>query len=217
MRSHDASRRAQSFVEGPSHIAAGAVPVRIPASGAEPALQDNLVLTWAVKALLTDVVIRLRGAWVAGPAKCWGGIYPISQLAVTDLDKRVAAALCEGFSNFSEFLCGMEVLMLQRVDGSAEFEKTLLGIEQLFVHGPDYVHRFGLVSDGHSPLAEVDGAIDGSDCASDERKVQEGSPRVGNGGVGTTDSTLRGTEKIPNTEHSPLPVPPPDSRARPGE
>lgn len=171
----DVSGQSRSFGERPSHFAAGAVPVRTAPSGAEPALEDDLRLSWAIKALLTDVVIRLRESWIAGPAKCWGGIYPISELASTELDKRVAAAVCEGFSNFSQFLCGLEVLMLQRVDGSAEFEQTLLGIEQLFVHGPNYFHRLGFVSDGQGSLAEVDGAIDSGNCTGDERKVHEGS------------------------------------------
>lgn len=152
------------------HLATGALEVTTTAQHPS-ALQDDLVLSRPVEALLTDVVIRLRESWVAGPAKCWGGIHPISELAVTDGDKRVAAAFCEGFSNFSQFLCGLEVLMLQRVDGSAEFEQTLLGIEQLFVHGPDYVHRLGLVPDGQRTLSEIDGAIDSGDCTADEGKV----------------------------------------------
>lgn len=174
-----------------AHLAAGALEVAHAAKQAST-LQDDLVLSRPVEALLTDVVIRLRESWVAGPAKCWGGIHPISELAVTDGDKRVAAALCEGFFQFSQFLCGLEFLLLQRVQGTAEFEQTLLGVEKLFVHGHNYFFRLGRIAEAERILAQINGSVDGADGSSDDRKVHEGSPNVEKGCVRTPDSTLRG-------------------------
>lgn len=184
----------------PVHLASGALPVG-DASHSISALQDRLSLSWPIEALLADVVIRLRSSWVAGPAKCWAGIHPISELASTELDKRVATALCEGFSQFSQFLCGFEVLMLQRVNGSREFEETLLGIEQLFVHGPNYFHRLGLVPDGQSSFAEVNGAVDGGDGACNQREIHKSFPVEDEGCVRTPDSTACGnSEGAPSSD-----------------
>lgn len=182
----------RSLWPDPGRLATGAGQL-IDATHKEPALQYNLGLTRPVEALLTDVVIRLRESWVAGPEKCWRRICLVCELAGTDLDKRVSAALCKDFLQFSQFSCGFEVLMLQRVNGSPEFEKALLGTEQLFVHGLNYLHRLGFVPYRQGSSAEVNRAIDGADGTCDQRKIHASSPNVEMGCVRTPDSTLRGT------------------------
>lgn len=175
---------------------------RIPASRTRPIgigstrgreeLQNDLRLSRPIETLLTDVVLRLRQSWISGPAKCWGGVYPISELAISEGEKRVSAALCEGFSQFSQFLCGLEVLLLQRANGSAEFEEALLGIEKLFVHGPNYFRRLGVVPHGDSSLADIDSTADGTHGGGDQAEIHKSSPNVEKGGVGTPDSTFGG-------------------------
>jgi|GEM_PF-3460327 len=175
----------------PSHFAAGARQEEGLAHQ-EFALQDDLGFSRPIEALLTDVVIRLRESWVAGPANCGGEICLVCELAGTDLDKRVSAALCKDFLEFAQFSCSFEVLMLQRVNGSPEFKEALLGVEQLFVHGPNYLHRLGFVPYRQGSFAEVNRAIDGADGTGDQRKIQTSSPNVEKGCVRTPDSTLRG-------------------------
>ena len=102
------------------------------------ALQDDL--SPAVEALLANVVRRLRAAWIGGPAALWPDIQPIGPLARTDLDKRVAAALREGFDGFSQLLCHLQVLLLQDEQIPTEREKTLLSIEKLVV---EFRHLLG--------------------------------------------------------------------------
>lgn len=178
-----------SIRRGQSDLASGAFEVIGPCADAEPALQHDLVLSPAIEALLADVVIRLRESWISGPAQCWGAIHPICKLAVGQSEKRVAVALCEGFSQFSQFLCGLEVLLLQREKGSAEFEQTLLSVEKLFVHGPNYFLRLGIVPEGNRAPAERDGGVDRSESSADERQVHASSLELGVGDENATDST----------------------------
>ena len=174
-------------------------PVSIRSGSGREELQDNLRLSGPVEALLTDVVLRLRQSWINGPAKCWSGVHPISELAISEGEKRVSAALCEGFSQFSQFLCGLEVLLLQRANGSAEFEETLLGVEKLFVHGPNYFRRLGVVPHGDSSFADINGTADGPHGSGDQAEVHKSSPNVEKGGVGTPDSTFGGNSQEGNS------------------
>jgi len=148
-----------------------------------------------VEALLTDVVIDLRKSWIAGPAGCWTRIYSIRDIASTDLDKRVSAALYEGFFHFSQFLGCLEVLLLQCEQGSAKFEETLLGVEQHFVHGSHYFRGLGLIADRQSALAQVDSAVDGAHGTADQRKIHTSSPSLGKDGV--ADSTVDRDTTVP--------------------
>ena len=173
-------------------IAAAASPSggRAVASGTE--LQKDLVVRRPIETILTDIALLLRNSWRAGPATHWGLIYSIRDLAVEDIDKRVAAAVCEAFRNFSQFLCCFEILMLQRVKGTAEFEKTLLGMEQLFVHGHNYFRDLGLVPDGQGGFTKVDSTANSGRNGTDNGHVHKGSPNVEEGDVGVSYSTLRG-------------------------
>lgn len=180
-----------SLGASPDGFAGGARQV-VGTAHAESALQHNLGLSWPVEALLTDVVIWMCESRLAVPAEWGGGIHSVSKLSRTDLDKRISTTLCEVFFQFSQFLCGFEILMLQRVNGSPEFEKPLLSIKQLFIHGANYFHRLGLVPNRQGSFAEIDGTVDGGDGAGDKREIHAGSPNVEKGGVGVSDSTARG-------------------------
>lgn len=93
-----------------------------------------------VEARLTEVVKRLRAAWLAGPALLWGDVHPIQEIARTDFEQRVAATLSDGFFQFSQFLAGFEVLVLHLEHRGVVSEQSLLGLQQLIV---DARHSFG--------------------------------------------------------------------------
>lgn len=100
-----------------------------PVCGVEVQHQDGLGAAY-VPTLLTEVVLRLRKHWLDGCAQDWGIVRSVRHLPLPDFDQRVAAALGQGFTHFSQFLAGLEVLLLQRQKFSAEAEQTLLGVEQ---------------------------------------------------------------------------------------
>lgn len=83
--------------------------------------------------ILAEVVLRLRREWNAGPALLWGLIHPIDKHAVTDLEKRVALLLRNGFFEYSQLLCGLEMLALQLQKGGVLREESVLGCEQRLV------------------------------------------------------------------------------------
>jgi len=156
-------------------------------------------------------VNRLRQSWLCGPALLWDEIFPISEIAVSQIDKRVAAALCESFFQFSQLLCSLEVLMLQRVKGSTELEKTLLGIEKLFIHGPNYFRRLGVVSESDDSFTDVDSAIDCAHRATNQRVIHGGLPIGESSGVGTADSTdLEAPDPIPPDQDNKILIGPTD-------
>lgn len=93
-----------------------------------------------VEARLTDVVLRLRGSWIDGPAQLWGDIHPICQMPLGEFEKRVATTLRQGFFEFSQFLAGFEVLLLQSHQLGVVSEEAVLGLEKLVV---DLAHRNG--------------------------------------------------------------------------
>lgn len=155
-------------------------------------LQDDFSAVRAIETLLTDVVLRLRKTWCAGPAECWGSVASIRELAVEDRDKRVAATVYEGFVQFSDFLCGLEVLVTQHAKGSADFEKTLRGVEEFVIHSPLYVLRQNFISARQEGFKKIAQAVHAGNSGADSGKVHKGSPDVEEGDVGVSDSTLRG-------------------------
>lgn len=88
-------------------------------------------LSPVVEALLTNVVGRLRASWLAGPALLWADVHPIRQVAASDVDQRVATLLADGFFQFSQFLAGFEMLVLQLQEQGVVREQALLSLEQL--------------------------------------------------------------------------------------
>lgn len=95
--------------------------------------QHGLSAGASVEARLAEVVHRLCSLWFAGPAAVWSDIHPISEVACIDLEKRIAVALKGGFFHFSQFLCGLEMLLLKSKHGGLELEQSILGIEKLVV------------------------------------------------------------------------------------
>lgn len=79
-----------------------------------------------VEARLTDVVHRLRSAWISGPAALWGDIHPIHKDALGDFEKRIALSLRERFFEFGQLLCGFEVLVLKLEELRRKRENALL-------------------------------------------------------------------------------------------
>lgn len=113
-----------------------------PADGANEARAERVALdalehhlSPVVEARLADVVRRLRGSWLAGPAQLWSGIHPVRELAETEVDQRVSGALARGFLQFSQFLAGFEVLLLELEHRGVVSEQRLLSLEQLIVQG----------------------------------------------------------------------------------
>lgn len=175
-----------------SGFANTAVPVSTVIRSLREEPKENLVLCGSVEARLTEVSARLRSAWLSGPALLWGDIHPISECARNDLEKRIAMALREGFFNFSQLLCGFEVLLLQIHETGVVSEKTLLGIEKLFVHRDDHAIEHVCVPDRDGALTDVDGCLDGPSGAGNHCQVHKNPPVVDESCVRTADSTMRG-------------------------
>lgn len=104
-----------------------------PVDGAKSGFQLQNGFDPLVEARLTDVVNRLRGAWLAHIAGIWGDIHTINVSASGDLEKRVATVLRQGFFHFSQLLCGLELLLLDRQKFGVVTEESVLGIEKLIV------------------------------------------------------------------------------------
>lgn len=145
-----------------------------------------------VQARLTDVVLGLRESWCAGPALAWVDIYTVDEEARSDLEKRITLALRESFFNFSQFLCGFEILLLQFHETGVVNEQTLLGIEKLFVHRDDHAAKHVCVSDGDGALANINSCLNGASGAGNHCEVHRNSPVVDESCVRTPDSTTRG-------------------------
>lgn len=92
-------------------------------------------LSPVVEARLTQVVQRLRGSWLAGPALLWGDVHSIREVAGGEFDERVTTTLASGFFQFSQFLAGFEMLVLELQKSGVVSEKSLLGLEQLLQQG----------------------------------------------------------------------------------
>lgn len=88
-----------------------------------------------VEARLADVVQRLRACWIAGPAGLWADVHSIREMSAGEFDKRVTTTLASGFFQFSQFLAGFEVIVLELQKSGVVSEKTLLGLEQLLQKG----------------------------------------------------------------------------------
>ena len=84
----------------------------------------------SVETRLTEVVLRLRDSWLSSCALQWSDVHSVHEVARNDLEKRIAATLSNGFFEFSQLLCGLEVLLLQSQKLSVVREQPLLGLEQ---------------------------------------------------------------------------------------
>ncbi len=98
--------------------------------GAEHFFLHENALDSLVEAGLTNVVLRLRQSWIAGPAGLWGDIHPIHEDARGEFEQGVATALRERFFQFSQFLAGLEVVLLERQQLRVVAKQPLLGAER---------------------------------------------------------------------------------------
>ena len=115
-----------------------------------------------LEARLTNVVHRLRAAWLADVAKLWGDIHPIYEDAVGDFDQRVSLTLRDGFFYFSQFLAGFEVLVLEIQQHRVMREQTLLSLEKLLIDLRNSNGNLVEISKIYHSLGELPGTSHGS-------------------------------------------------------
>lgn len=127
-------------------------------------LQDDLCP--GVVAGLAKVVVGLRASWTVGPGLLWGQVCAVDDDATTKVEKLIAGLLRESFLEFSQLLCGFEVLVLQLQQHDVVREQTLLGCQQFLVD----------LSDRNSRLVEVAHSQGGS---SEFLRALEGGNRRG--------------------------------------
>lgn len=87
----------------------------------------------AVEAVLAEVVLRLRASWRGGPALLWDDLHPLRKVAGSKFEKFVTIAIVEGFVEFSQLLCGLEVLLLKRRELGVVSEEAVLSLEDRIV------------------------------------------------------------------------------------
>jgi len=177
-------------------FAGRAEPTCTPSSCLSKVLQDNLRLTRAFEARLTHIVLGLRGDWLAGPAARWPSICSQNELAVTDIEKRVATAIRKSFFCFSQFLCGLEVLLLEIQQLGVVCEEALLSIEKLFVHRHHHFGQLVGITDADGSLADIDGNAKSANRARNESHVHESS--FCNRSVRERADRMRGCELPPD-------------------
>jgi len=114
-----------------------------------------------VEARLAEVVHRLRSDWLFGCARKWGDVCAIREVAGSDLDKHVATTLARGFFQFSQFLAGFEVLVLELKHSGVVSEQCLLSLEQLIVESRNPFRDQVEVPDPEQRLADVLGGAEG--------------------------------------------------------
>lgn len=124
-----------------------------------------------VKAALAEIVLRLRGEWIDGPAKSWGAIHPIRELPLSDLEQRVVGALVQGFGGFSKLLCQLEMIILESQKLGVVREQSVLSLEKLVVHSVHFRDEDAHVPQRHGAAEHVFGGVDGRNGAGDEGEV----------------------------------------------
>lgn len=144
-------------------LTSGAMPNR-----ADPAIASALEhhLSPLVEAALADVMKSLRAGWLRGPAICWGDVHPIRELARSDLDKRVAFLLIQGFLKCLNFFSILELFARELDEHGLVSEERLLGLEQLvcdFKYGVGHKFEVAYAQCGFGDVpGGVDGGCDGS-------------------------------------------------------
>lgn len=154
--------------------------------------QHDLAFRGAVQARLTDVVLRLRGAWKSGPALVWGDIHTVDEDALGDFEKRIALTLREGFFNFSQLLCGLEVLLLELHETGIVNEQTLLGVEKLVVHRNHHIRQLAAISGSQSALPNFNSRTDCTGGSGNQSEVHSNPLVVDKCCLRASDSTACG-------------------------
>jgi len=107
------------------------------------------------------MVLMLRDFWIALPASI--GVHHVCESAVSDIDKRIASLLRDGFSEFSQLLCGLEVIVLELQQHGVVSEQALLSSEKLLVDLRDSRSRLVEIPNTHRSSSEVASARERSD------------------------------------------------------
>lgn len=127
--------------------------IGLSAEGAVPAIPPilkNGSVALGIPTRLAEIVGNLRASWLAGPALIWSDLHAVHELASTEVDKRIAILARSGFFQFSQLLCGLEVLLLELQKHGVVHEETLLGCEQLLVDLRDSRCRLIEIADANS-------------------------------------------------------------------
>lgn len=115
----------------------------------------------AIPTDLAEMVLMLRDFWIALPASI--GVHHVCESAVSDIDKRIAVLLRDGFFEFSQFLCGLEVVVLELQQHGVVSEQALLSSEKLLVDLRDSHRRLVEVPKTYRSGCELAGACERSD------------------------------------------------------
>lgn len=131
--------------------------------GLREVFQDQDDFSPAVKARLANVVRDLRAAWLAGPALLWEDIHHIYPVSRTGLDKRVSSTLRDSFLGFSQFIAGLEQLLLDTKQMGTEKRESFLRLQKLIVHLNNCGFQNGIVSSSNSTAADSLGGTDSTE------------------------------------------------------
>lgn len=103
-----------------------------PIGSAGVEVQDHLPAS--VKTRLTQVMQRLVCTWYNGGQLCITDFQAIRELANTDLEKRVSAALVHSLLHISQFITCVGILAVKIEKGGVVSEERVLNFEQFAVH-----------------------------------------------------------------------------------
>lgn len=153
--------------------------------------EDHFCLAWPIETGLAYVVF-------------WTGIGSITsvirQLVISaidefpgcDFEQGIVSAFLEAFFQISELLHRVEMFLLQRHQLRVVHEQALLRVQELFIHRDDNLIEFAGITQCNCGLADVEGSFECTHCTGDQGDIHQSSPNVEKGGLGASDSTLRG-------------------------
>lgn len=107
------------------------------------------------EARLAEIVHRLRADWIASMAGHWTDVYTVHKISRGDLEKRISTTLRQGFFQFSQFLAGFEMIVLQLKQLGIVREQTLLGLEKHAVDLGDLASNLVEISQSNHCLAKL--------------------------------------------------------------
>lgn len=122
-----------------------------------------------VKARLAEVVHRLCVGWNASVRGLDFGLH--DEVARSEFDQRVTAALLQGCLQFQVLLLSVDQLLLQSPRLAGDRKETLLRIEQLAVHLGDGLRELARVAHAYGCTAEVVCRFQRPDQAGDQVEV----------------------------------------------
>ncbi len=153
--------------------------------------QDDLSVFWPVETFLTHVVLRLRADWISHMGASWPSVCAVNELAGSEIEKRVARLLRDGFADFGQFLCGLEVFLLQGKQLHVVGKEAVLGLENLGIQITD--DRCDLIElmHGQGGLAEFLRCLQRRKDGADHGNVHGNPLQSGVDGCGDCNSTAK--------------------------